>query len=277
MSVDFQTWMVIVLAVCGVIWLFDRVVMAPRRRGNVVQLTSGSEAADKQAVERAGKEPLIVEYARTFFPIILAVLVLRAFIAEPFRIPSGSMMPTLLVGDFILVNKFDYGIRLPVTHQKIFSIGEPHRGDVVVFRYPKDPSVDYIKRIIGVPGDKIVYRDKKLIINGKPMPQEWLGRYTGPEHALSSAGAGDTLYMEQLDDVRHDILLNSTGLSRDGVYEVPKGHYFVMGDNRDNSNDSRYWGDVPEQNLVGKAMIIWMNWDSVHHTVRWGRIGSRIK
>jgi len=275
MSMDFQTGMVILLAVSGVIWLIDRVVAAPRRRDAVARLTSAGEKVDDKQLQSAAKEPLIVEYARTFFPIILIVLVLRAFIAEPFRIPSGSMMPTLLVGDFILVNKFDYGIRLPVINKKIIPIGEPHRGDVVVFRYPKDPSVDYIKRIIGLPGDKIIYRDKTLYINGKQIPQEWLGRYAGPEHNLQAAG--DTLYIEQLDDVRHEILLNSKSGTLNGEYEVPKGHYFAMGDNRDNSNDSRYWGFVPEQNLIGKAMIIWMNWDAVHHTIRWSRIGSKVK
>ncbi|HKJ22477.1 MAG TPA: signal peptidase I [Gammaproteobacteria bacterium] len=264
MKIDFQTWMVIFLALCGAIWLFDRLVLAPKRRGLAPQGEKGED-----------KEPLVVEYARTFFPIILAVLVLRAFIAEPFRIPSGSMMPTLLVGDFILVNKFDYGIRLPVIHKKVIAVGEPQRGDVVVFRYPKNPSMDYIKRIVGLPGDKVAYHDKQLTINGKPVPQEWMGRYTGPEHSLPSAG--DTLHVEQLGDVKHDILLRSRQPTMDGEYQVPKGHYFVMGDNRDNSNDSRFWGFVPEQNLIGKAMIIWMNWDSVHDRVRWGRIGTTIK
>ena len=146
----------------------------------MAKLTSGSETVDDKQLQGAAKEPLVVEYARTFFPIILIVLVLRAFIAEPFRIPSGSMMPTLLVGDFILVNKFDYGIRLPVINKKIIPIGEPQRGDVVVFRYPKDPSVDYIKRIIGLPGQKIIYRNKTLYINGKEIPQEWLGRSRVP-------------------------------------------------------------------------------------------------
>ena len=275
MRMDFQTWMVIALAICGAVWLADRLLAAPRRREAVAKLTSGSETVDDKQLQGAAKEPLVVEYARTFFPIILIVLVLRAFIAEPFRIPSGSMMPTLLVGDFILVNKFDYGIRLPVINKKIIPIGEPQRGDVVVFRYPKDPSVDYIKRIIGLPGDKIIYRNKTLYINGKEIPQEWLGRYEGPEHSLQAAG--DTLYMEQLGDVRHEILLNSKSGTLNGEYEVPKGHYFAMGDNRDNSNDSRYWGFVPEENLVGKAMIIWMNWDAVHTTVRWDRIGTRVK
>lgn len=274
MRMDFQTWMVIALAVSGLIWLADRLLAAPRRREAVAKLTSAGEQVDDKQLQRAAKEPLIVEYARTFFPIILIVLVLRAFIAEPFRIPSGSMMPTLLVGDFILVNKFDYGIRLPVINKKIIPIGEPHRGDVVVFRYPKDPSVDYIKRIIGLPGDKIIYRNKTLYINGKQVPQEWLGRYAGPEHSLPAAG--DTLYMEQLGKVRHEILLNSKSGTLNSEYVVPKGHYFAMGDNRDNSNDSRYWGFVPEGNLVGKAMIIWMNWDAVHTTVRWNRIGSRV-
>ena len=218
---------------------------------------------------------MIVEYARTFFPIILVVLVLRAFIAEPFRIPSGSMMPTLLPGDFILVNKYTYGVRLPVTNYKMIDMGEPQRGDIAVFRFPKNLSLDYIKRIVGLPGDKIAYRDKQIFINGEPVPQEWLGRYTGPGKDLPTAG--NSLHIEQLDDVRHKILLRNSQPAIDGQYTVPRGHYFVIGDNRDNSNDSRFWGFVPEENLIGEAIMIWMNWDPVHNTVRWDRIGSSIE
>lgn len=217
-------------------------------------------------------EPLVVEYARSFFPIVLIVLVLRSFIAEPFRIPSGSMMPTLLIGDFILVNKFTYGIRLPVINTKIIELNEPQRGDIVVFRFPKDPTVDYIKRVVGVPGDKIVYQDKKLYVNGKPAPQVALGQYQGVGQGQDMTGA--ERFVEDLSGVNHDILVRPDAMSAEGVYTVPEGHYLMMGDNRDNSNDSRYWGFVPEENLVGKAFFIWMNWDWRNGGVSLGRIGT---
>jgi len=199
---------------------------------------------------------------------------LRSFLIEPFRIPSGSMMPTLLVGDFILVNKYKYGIRLPVLNKKVYELGEPERGDVVVFRFPKDPSVDYIKRVVGVPGDRVVYRDKTLLVNGEKIAQIPQGTYIGMGSGLSMSGAD--LRREDLTGVKHDILVvpKIRGVSSDVV--VPEGHYFVMGDNRDNSNDSRYWGFVPEGNLVGKAFMIWMNWDSAADGVGWGRIGDSI-
>ncbi|MGA7800261.1 MAG: signal peptidase I, partial [Gammaproteobacteria bacterium] len=230
--------------------------------------------ADPAATQAALKEPVVVEYAKSFFPVILAVLLLRSFVIEPFRIPSQSMMPTLLVGDFILVNKFDYGLRLPVVDWKILPIGEPHRGDVAVFRYPRDPSVDYIKRIVGLPGDHIAYYNKTLYINGKEMKQANDGSYVGVGAGVSMSGAD--LRTETLGGVKHDILTlsNVTGLS--GDYVVPKGRYFVMGDNRDNSNDSRYWGTVPERNLVGKAFLIWMNWDPSNGGIGWSRIGTTI-
>jgi signal peptidase I len=206
--------------------------------------------------------------------VILAVLLLRSFLIEPFRIPSGSMMPTLLVGDFILVNKYRYGIRLPVLNKKVYELDEPERGDVVVFRFPKDPGVDYIKRVVGVPGDHVVYRDKTLFINGEKIAQIPQGNYIGMGSGLSMSGAD--LRREDLTGVKHDILVvpKIRGVNSDVV--VPEGHYFVMGDNRDNSNDSRYWGFVPEENLVGKAFMIWMNWDSAADGVGWGRIGDSI-
>lgn len=224
--------------------------------------------------DRGDHLPTSVEYARSFFPIFLIVLLLRAFLVEPFRIPSGSMMPTLLVGDFILVNKYDYGIRLPVLNSKIFDLGDPQRGDVVVFRFPKDPGVDYIKRVVGVPGDHVVYKNKTLFINGRQVAQVPAGVYIGTGSGLSSSGA--ELRREVLGDVTHDILVEPHvhGVEADVI--VPEGHYFVMGDNRDNSNDSRYWGFVPDENLVGKAFMIWMNWDTAAGGVSWDRIGNSI-
>ncbi|MBV1913554.1 MAG: signal peptidase I [Cycloclasticus sp.] len=222
----------------------------------------------------SAKEPILVEYSKSFFPVLLFVLVLRSFIVEPFRIPSSSMMPTLLIGDFILVNKFSYGVRLPVVNTKIIDIGKPERGDIMVFRYPKNPSLDYIKRVIALPGDKVGYFDKHVYINGQRISQEPLGLYQG-------VGQGDNmtnslLQRELLPLQEHDILIMSERPSIEGETIIPEGHYFMMGDNRDNSNDSRYWGTVPEENIVGKAFMIWMNWDSSNQGVDWKRLGSTI-
>lgn len=184
-------------------------------------------------------------------------------------------MPTLLVGDFILVNKYAYGVRLPVINTKIIGISEPSRGDVVVFRYPKDPSTDYIKRVIGLPGDRISYIKKQLYINGKAMPVEDKEIYQGVGSGIGMSGAH--VKQETLDNVQHDILVDRRRQNINNEFIVPEGHYFVMGDNRDNSNDSRYWGTVPEENLVGKAFLIWMNWDSANGGISWDRIGNSIK
>lgn len=213
----------------------------------------------KEKVQR-GKEPLLVDYAKSFFPILLVVVVLRSFVAEPFRIPSGSMIPTLEIGDFILVKKYSYGIRLPVLHTKILDIGEPKRGDVVVFRYPPQPDVNFIKRLIGLPGDKIEWTsDKKLIINGKHVAYKNDGLYTTKDRLgrdIKVSKKKETLP----ENTTHDLIL-FPGRTRPGKWEVPEGHYFMMGDNRDNSSDSRFWGFVPERNLVGKASFVWMHWN----------------
>lgn len=221
------------------------------------------------------KEPLLVEYARSFFPIILIVTVLRSFVVEPFRIPSGSMMPTLMIGDFILVNKFTYGIRLPVLHTKVAEIDQPERGDIVVFRYPKNPSVDYIKRVVGLAGDKVAYYNKTVYVNGKRMDQTALGPFVGTGQGLSMTGAVHLI--EDLSGMEHSILIERSQPSLEGTFVVPEGHYFVMGDNRDNSNDSRYWGTVPEENLVGKAFLIWMSWDWEYKSIGFDRIGMMLK
>ena len=227
------------------------------------------------------KEPLWVEWGAGFFPVILIVFVLRSFIFEPFKIPSGSMIPTLLVGDFILVNKFTYGIRLPVINKKIISLNDPQRGDVMVFRYPEDPSLDYIKRVVGIPGDTVAYQNKKLSINGQPVEMTKMADYLHPERLYYSEQ-----YTAKLGDVEHRLLNdtdapafipdagrfpyreNCTYNAAGVVCKVPPGHYFMMGDNRDNSRDSRAWGFVPEENIVGKAFFIWLNFSDL------GRIGS---
>lgn len=270
MRFDFPTIMVLLVAVSGAIWAFDALLLAPRRRVAVArtgEVGSGSGEAEIQP-------PKVVEYARSFFPVFLIVLGLRSFLVEPFRIPSGSMMPTLLIGDFILVNKFTYGIRLPITDQKIIKIGNPERGDVVVFRYPQDPSTPFIKRIVGLPGDKVAYFDKVLYVNGEPMAQTSTGRYVGTGSGVSETGAD--VRVEQFGTMEHTILVKPSLPSMEGEMEIPPGHYFVLGDNRDNSKDSRYWGTVPDTNLIGKAFTIWMNWDW-GHGIDWGRIGTSIR
>lgn len=218
-----------------------------------------------------GAEPVLVEYARSFFPVLLLVLLVRSFLFEPFRIPSSSMMPTLLIGDFIFVNKYSYGLRLPVLNTKIVDIGEPERGDVMVFRLPSDPSVNYIKRLVGMPGDTIRYAGDHLYINDQPVEESLLGVYDG------ELQPGSILMQEQLGSVRHQILLIPGVSGRgDGTFVVPPGHYFMMGDNRDNSQDSRFIGPIPEGNIVGRAVRIWMNWD-FPAMPRWSRIGGRVE
>jgi len=275
MNFDFPTLLVAATFFTGLAWAADALVLAPRRVRNARQLERQGMSPESPEVAAAIKEPTWIEYCKSFFPVILAVLLLRSFLVEPFRIPSGSMMPTLLVGDFILVNKFDYGIRLPVLNTKIIDIGEPKRGDVVVFRYPKDPSVDYIKRVVGLPGDRIGYYNKILHINGKPIAQVPAGVYVGKGSGVSMSGAGER--QEQLGDVQHQILVMPRTPGLEGEFVVPENEYFVMGDNRDNSNDSRYWGTVPEENLVGKAFRVWMNWDSANGGIEWDRIGRKIQ
>lgn len=247
----------LLLVLTGVIWLLDRFVLRAKRAAGV-------------------NEPWWVEYAKSFFPVILVVFLLRSFLVEPFKIPSGSMIPTLHVGDFILVNRYTYGLRLPILDKKFIDIGQPHRGDVMVFHYPEDPSVDYIKRVVGVPGDVVVYRDKKLWINGEAQTQQREGEYNYVESGLRFVHT--ERYIENLSGKKHEILLNPDMplLHLDNVANfphheqcsyseeevrctVPAGEYFMMGDNRDNSRDSRYWGFVPDDMIVGRAFLIWMN------------------
>lgn len=259
---NFALVLFLLTVITGIIWLFDVLVMKKRRSPN-------------------GKEPWWVEYGASFFPVILVVFFLRSFLVEPFKIPSGSMIPTLLVGDFILVNKFTYGIRLPVINKKVLELNKPQRGDVMVFRWPGDPSLDYIKRVIGLPGDKVAWQDKRLFINGTEVPAAKLLDYHHEDRLYYSSQ-----YEEKLGKVDHRILLdkdapayvsqvmqfpgrekciyNTAGV----ICEVPENHYFVMGDNRDASSDSRVWGFVPDENIVGKAFLIWFNFNDLK------RIGS---
>lgn len=214
-----------------------------------------------KTVDKNGRMPVLLDYSKSFFPILLIVIVMRSFVAEPFRIPSGSMIPTLEIGDFVLVKKYAYGIKLPIIHKKIIDIDKPSRGDVVVFRYPPDPKINYIKRLIGLPGDTIEWtEDKTLIINNKKVSYQDLGKY---DVLVKDGGTLSVKKLaETLPNVEEPIeLIAFPKATRPGRWKVPEGHYFMMGDNRDNSSDSRFWGFVPEKNLVGKASLIWMHWD----------------
>lgn len=263
MTLDFSLILAVATLVTGVIWAIDSLFFRSRRLA---------------AAGGTAREPLLVEYSRSFFPVILIVLVVRSFLFEPFRIPSDSMMPTLLDGDFIFVNKYAYGLRLPVLNSKILETGEPKRGDVIVFRLPRDPSTNYIKRLVGVPGDHILVFEDKLVINGQRIPLQHAGIYHGLRHDGAQVG------VENLNGVQHRVLhLPQTWPFRygGGSFEivVPEGRYFFMGDNRDNSQDSRYpeVGLVPERNLVGKAQLIWLNWRFPKAAPIWSRIGDRIQ
>jgi len=216
-----------------------------------------------------------VDYGRSLFPVIMIVFVLRSFIVEPFRIPSGSMLPTLHLGDFILVNKASYGLRLPIIYKKVIPTSSPDRGDVMVFRFPENPKINFIKRVIGLPGDKVRVVGRNVYINGEKLVQELVEE----NHQTNDRGGyASNRYQESLQDVTHDILIRRGGRGSKGFDDVvPEGHYFVMGDNRDNSRDSRYWGFVPEGNLVGRAFFIWFSWDVINGGgVVWSRIGSVI-
>ncbi len=271
-AVDFSFMLVVVGALSGIIWLLDRVFFARRRR---LAAAAAGTPADRM------REPVAVEYARSFFPVIVLVLVIRSFLFEPFRIPSDSMMPTLYDGDFIFVSKFSYGLRLPVTNTLVFATGTPQRGDVIVFRLPPNPKINYIKRLIGLPGDHIrVDENNQLYINGKPMPQEPGPTYAGPKQDLWNYVGAPTAF-EQLGAKRHRIMF-ALGGAKTGEWVVPPKHYFFMGDNRNNSKDSRFQDDsdapgyVPEQNLVGKAVRIWLNLDTRDGPL-WRRIGNAIQ
>jgi signal peptidase I len=260
MVFDFSFVLVALAALTGAIWGVDRLFFEVRRR-------AGGQA----------KDPVLVDYARSFFPVIVIVLVLRSFLYEPFRIPSDSMMPTLVHGDFIFVNKWRYGLRLPVVNTRIAEIGEPKRGDVVVFRKPSDPSLVLIKRLVGMPGDTVQVIGTQVWINGKPSRIEPGELYSGPkseQYPFTRVGE------ETLGEVSHAVLLVQTRIGLEGEWQVPAGHYFMMGDNRNNSQDSRYpdVGFVPEANIIGKAEAIWLSFDPDRKWhLLWHRMGTGIR
>jgi signal peptidase I len=271
-AVDFSFMLVVVGAASGAIWGLDQAFFARRRRQ--------SAAAAGTPPERV-REPIAVEYARSFFPVILLVLVIRSFLFEPFRIPSDSMMPTLYDGDFIFVSKYSYGLRLPVTNTLLIPTGTPQRGDVIVFRLPPNPKINYIKRLVGLPGDRVrVDENNQLYVNGVLMKHSPGPIYKGPKQNMWNY-AGVPTANEQLGAKRHLIMFAKGGVTS-GEWVVPAGHYFFMGDNRNNSKDSRWQDDpeapgfVPEQNLVGKAVRIWLNLDTRDGPL-WNRIGNAIQ
>ena len=292
---NFALILFVLMVVTGVIWCLDVFVLAKQRRRaadaalreydarNAKLQAEGikPDASKRAEIEQANlRQPVWIEYSGSFFPVIALVFVLRSFLWEPFKIPSSSMVPTLLVGDFILVNKYAYGIRLPIVNKKVIEIADPQRGDVMVFKYPKDMSQDYIKRVIGVPGDTITYENKRLTVNGKPVEYTPLDDYLDDQHPIYHKQ-----FMENLPGTAAGVphrILNSDGkrMLDIGAVEnfphreaceytydkftciVPEGNYFMMGDNRDNSADSRYWGFVPDKNIVGKAIVVWMNFSN---------------
>ena len=299
---NFALILFVAMVITGVIWCLDTFVLAKQRRRAAdaalreYDARNAKLAADgikldqnnnRAAIEAAHlRQPTWVEYSGSFFPVIALVFILRSFLWEPFKIPSSSMVPTLLVGDFILVNKYTYGIRLPILNQKIIQINDPQRGDVMVFKYPKDMNQDYIKRVIGVPGDKITYEDKRLTVNGKPVEYTALDDYLDDQHPVyhqqfveklpSPGGFTEHRILNTAD--RRSIDLGSVDnfpLRNEQcqyTYDkftcvVPEGQYFMMGDNRDNSADSRYWGFVPDRNIVGKAFVVWMNFSNFFNRV----------
>ena len=277
MDINFPLILVVLVFVSGLIWLFDSLVLAGARRQRVAEAQENlakttlkeTDEGYQVAMAAASKEPVAVEYSKSFFPVLAFVLVLRSFLIEPFQIPSASMVPTLQIGDFILVNKYAYGLRLPVTNTKFFDVGEPQRGDVMVFFPPHKPDTYYIKRVIGLPGDEIVIKDGSLYINGDKAPQQLLARLPASRPVIQ-------LMDESLGEVEHKIHRNIQAgpLSRSGVWDVPKGHYFMMGDNRDNSSDSREWGPVSEQAIVGKAFAVWMHWEQLLSVPSFSRVGG---
>jgi signal peptidase I len=250
---NFALILVLLSALTGFIYLLDMLFWARKRASNQ-------------------KPRKIIEFSRSFFPVFFIVLLLRSFLVEPFRIPSGSLEPTLLVGDFVAVNKFAYGLRLPVWEKKVVSIANPKTGDIAVFRWPPDPSFDYIKRVIGVPGDHISYHNKVLTINGVEAKQSFVA-YTIDE----SSGKAVAKYKEHLNGIDHFIFVRTDIPAVSFDVDVPKGNYFMMGDNRDDSADSRFWGFVPDSHLRGKAFLVWMSWNGKTDNVRWSKVGRLIR
>jgi signal peptidase I len=309
MVIDFSFWLLVLTTVSGLVWAADAALFKKARSIKLAQspqvkslsVEDGvSDASYKSAAQAAAStvhvdvaklhekaatshDPILVEYARSFFPVLALVLIVRSFIFEPFRIPSDSMMPTLFDGDFIFVSKFSYDLKMPVFNFKLLETGDPQRGDVVVFKLPSDPAINYIKRLVGLPGDHVQVVNDQVFINGEQVKVELTGNYNDP--ASTNAKLSDNpgyasakVGMETLGTVRHQVMYIPDTFPRDFDAVVPAGHYYFMGDNRDNSQDSRWpqVGFVPEKNLVGRAKVIWLHWKFTELPV-FSRIGTRIK
>ncbi len=269
----FPLILLILLIASALISVVDKFIFEKKRLAQLDPAIDLKKLSHKQRYKLL-KPPLIGDYARSLFVVFLVVFVIRSFLVEPFRIPSGSMLPDLKIGDFILVNKFAYDVRLPVWHKILFDTGKPKRGDVVVFRYPVNPRIDFIKRVVGLPGDRISYVNHVLTINGQVMSQKVIAHEMSLPDSTTQAV---TKLQENLSGVMHNIYRMPWRSSQNFYHvTVPKGEYFVMGDNRDNSEDSRYWGFVPAKDLIGKAFLVWFSWDANNHSVRWSRIGKEI-
>jgi len=285
MDINLPLLLFIAVASTGVVWLADLLLFQRRRELAIAAVESEFDSMSEEqklnddtyrsAMDKVAGEPVVVEYSKSFFPVLLLVFVLRSFIVEPFQIPSESMVPTLKVGDFILVNKFSYGIRLPLVRTKVVDISNPKRGDVMVF-FPPHEDRYFIKRVIGLPGDVVRYKNNTVYINDEKMPQTFA--YTDSSLDVNCARqAGKYVVVEeQFEKKSHKMrkCVFARDLSSDRVWEVPEGHYFMMGDNRDNSSDSRVWGPVPEARIVGKAFAIWMHWESLVSIPTFSRVGS---
>lgn len=268
---DFSAILTFGTLITGAVWALDTMICKPKR----IQIAASGSNVESENIVACKKEPKVVEYCRSFFPILLIVLLLRAFLAEPFRIPSGSMKPTLLEGDFILVNKFTYGLRMPITGYKLLGLNEPQRGDVLIFRYPEDTSVNFIKRVIALPGDTVSYRNHELFLNGQKITIDYLGT----EQDFDEIGRIEVLkkFKEKIGSKEHLLYQSRSELRTQDEITIPEGHYFVMGDNRDNSEDSRKWGLVPEHLILGKGEYIWFSWNNDNKDVRWKRMFSKIQ
>lgn len=264
MDFNFPLILVAVVFGSGLVVLIDILVLAPRRRAAVVSYREQVKEPDEAALGKLSCEPSLVETAKSIFPVLLVVLVLRSFFYEPFQIPSGSMIPTLQIGDFILVNKYTYGLRLPVIGTKVVSINEPQRGEVMVFKEPMNPNINFIKRVIGIPGDKVAYRNKILYVNGENVSETFVAELRDAFEPRLGRKLVYRIYDETISGITHSIRkdMDIENILSQTEWTVDEGQYFVMGDNRDRSNDSRYWGFVPEANIVGKAVYIWMHWPS---------------
>lgn len=277
-SINLPLILTLAVLISGLVWLFDALVLARPRKQKLAAVeqqfqgmaldTEQQKTAFEEAKLVAAKEPLLVEYSKSFFPVLFIVFFLRSFLVEPFQIPSGSMIPTLEVGDFILVNKFAYGVRAPVLNTEIIPIGKPQRGDVMVFFPPHQPEIYYIKRVIGLPGDHISYNNHRLTLNGKVIEEKLIA-------ALPAGAPVLRMVSEKIDDKEFTTYkhLQPSRLSVQGSWVVPEGHYFMMGDNRDNSLDSREWGFVSEDAIVGKAFAVWMHWDSFFSIPSFDHVG----